>query len=333
VERGVKGVHSEKALRDYLCEEVFPQLSAPPYGEIEIRRLDCDKPVYLFAEKKQQLLAVGKTFKHGRVSLDKAWFSADREYQNLKTLRDKFGMKDDFCEIVLPLGEKKELSALLVTRKAPGHLLDHYIARAIYDQRRPKLFQKLGYLARFFARLHGNSRTGARVSTALPQWYLDKMLRTLRQGMLGTREVMGIEKQAARWWNGQAIDGADQEVMVHGDATPTNFFFQEQKVTGIDLERGRYADRCWDLGFLAAELKHHFFWRAGDKWAAEPFIGHFLWEYAVNLGDTRFFSVITRKLPLYMAMGLIRMARNKWLQEGYRKMLIEEARLCLEYGR
>jgi hypothetical protein len=305
---------NERALLDYLCEEIFPQLSPPPYGNIEICRIGSHKPVYIFSEASNRILAVGKLFKHGRIPLDEAWLAADREYSNLERLRNEFGMNDASCEIISPLGKNKELAALLVTRKAPGNLLDHYIARAIYEQRQAKLFQKLTCLARFFARLHGNSRTDTPVSKT------------------HAREVWSLEKKAARWWNHDGEAAPDTEVIVHGDATPTNFFFREDKVTGIDLESMSYADRCWDLGFIAAELKHHFWWRSGDKWAAEPFIGHFLWQYAAFLGDAGFFLIITRRLPLFMALGLARMARNTWLNEGYRKMLIEEARLCLEYG-
>ena len=68
--------------------------------------------------------------------------------------------------------------------------------------------------------------------------------------------------------------------MVHGDATPTNFYFDKENVIAIDFEKMKSADRCWDLGFIAAELKHYFMWRKHDGWAAEPFIRHFLWEYA-----------------------------------------------------
>jgi aminoglycoside phosphotransferase (APT) family kinase protein len=114
----------------------------------------------------------------------------------------------------------------------------------------------------------------------------------------------------------------NREVIVHGDATPTNFLFQQYEVIGIDLEKMKYADRCWDLGFIAAELKHHFAWRMGNGWYAEPFIGHFLWEYTINYGDAPFFWVITRKIPFYMALALLRIARNPWLDEPYRKNLI-----------
>ena len=92
------------------------------------------------------------------------------------------------------------------------------------------------------------------------------------------------------------------------------------------------ADRCWDLGFIAAELKHHFIWRMDDKWAAEPFIGHFLWQYATNCKDSQFFYTLTRKIPLYMALGLLRIARNSWLDDQHRRNLISEAELCLKYG-
>lgn len=45
---------------------------------------------------------------------------------------------------------------------------------------------------------------------------------------------------------------------------------------GIDLERMQEADRAYDLGAMAAELRHHFAWRNGRAHDAGPFIGHFL---------------------------------------------------------
>ena len=142
-----------------------------------------------------------------------------------------------------------------------------------------------------------------------------------------------MEMHAAHWWDRIDTFAEDREVIVHGDATPTNFLFDGERVTAIDLEMMKWADRCWDLGFVAAELKHHFAWRMGDAWAAEFFIGHFLREYAANYGaDTRFFCTITQKLPLFMALGLLRIARNQWLDEPYRKNLLMEAEQCLKYG-
>jgi len=321
------------ALLRYLREEIFPQLAPPPYAEVEIERLSHRKPVYLFLEKANNIGVVGKLFKDDFIPQEEAWQSAEREYFNLELLRERFEMDSDACRVVAPLGKNKELSAMLVTEKAPGRTLDYYIAKAIYEQACQRLFDKLSHLARFFVKLHRNSENDRQVSHDLPRWYLAELLNSLSQACLSPFQRNAIERYAAQWWSRNDILTADREVIVHGDATPTNFLFGDEKVTGIDLERMKWADRCWDLGFVAAELKHHFAWRMGNGWAAEPYIGHFLWEYTVNYQvDTQFFHDITRKIPLYMALGLLRIARNPWLSEPYRKDLLLEAERCLKYG-
>jgi len=325
-------VYTEAAVFEYLKEEIFPQIAPSPYGEVEVTRLALEKPVYLFFERTRNIMVVGKYFKCESLPPEEAWLSAEKEYLNLKLLRERFGMDVDGDKVVAPLGENKDLSALLVIEMVPGQTLDYYIAKAICEQQSAELFEKLGYLARFFVKLHQSSKTDRPVSSDLPQWYLDKLLDSLSEECLSPWERNSIENYAARWWNKNEIFVSDREVIVHGDATPTNFLFDNGNVTGIDLEKMKWADRCWDLGFIAAELKHHFMWRTGDGWAAEPFISHFLWEYAVNYGDAQFFRTITGKSPLYMALGLLRIARNHWLDESYRKHLIAEAKRCLKYG-
>lgn len=320
------------ALLRYLREEIFPQLAPPPYAEVEMERLSHQKPVYLFLERANTIAVVGKLFKNGFIPPEEAWQSAEREYFNLELLRERFEMDGDAWRVVAPLGKNRELSAMLVTEKAPGRTLDYYIAEAIYEQKSQWLFDKLSHLARFFVKLHRNSESNRQVSLDLPRWYLAELLNSLRQACLSPSQGNTIEGYATQWWNKDDILTADKEVIVHGDATPTNFLFEDEQVIGVDLERMKWADRCWDLGFIAAELKHHFMWRTGDAWAAEPYIGHFLWEYAMNYGDTHFFYATTRKIPLYMALGLLRIARNPWLGESYRKGLLFEAKQCLKYG-
>ncbi len=323
-------MYTEAAACEYLKEEIFPQLATAPYGEIEVVMLAYSKPVYLFFEKTKNIIVVGKSFECEMIPVEEAWLLADKEYLNLKLLREKIGMCGDTDKVVAPLGENRELSALLVTEWAPGQTLDYYVTKAIYEQQRENLFEKLSYLARFFVKLHSTSETDRPVSTDEPRWYLGTLLDSLSQSFLNPVDRATIEQYAVRWWNRDSIFATDREVIVHGDATPTNFLFDNGNVTGIDLEKMKWADRCWDLGFIAAELKHHFMWRMGDGWAAEPFIGHFLWEYAVNYGDTSFFHIITRKIPLYMALGLLRIARNNWLDEPYKRNLIAEAQQCLK---
>ncbi|MDH5695212.1 MAG: aminoglycoside phosphotransferase family protein [Dehalococcoidia bacterium] len=320
------------AVCEYLREEIFPQIAPSPYGEVEAIKLAYEKPVYLFFERTKNIMVVGKYFQCESIPPEEARLSAEKEYLNLKLLREQFGMDGDGDKVVAPLGENKELSALLVVELVPGQTLDYYIAKAIYEQQSAELFEKLGYLARFFVKLHQSSKTARTISSDLPQWYLDKLLSSLSERGFDSAEICDIEKYSAQWWNQNSTFVTDREVIVHGDATPTNFLFHDKNVIGIDLERMKWADRCWDLGFIAAELKHHFMWRTGDGWAAEPFIGHFLWEYALYYGDSEFFNTITRKIPLYMSLGLLRITRNLWLDKPYIEHLVAEANQCLKYG-
>jgi hypothetical protein len=325
-------VHCDtSALSQYLTAEIFPQLAPPPYGKLEIRQLSVKKPVYLFYERRNKLKVIGKFFGAESVPLEEAWRWAEQGYRNLQMAREQFRMNDGIYRVVAPLGRNKELAALLVTELAPGKVLDFYLARAMYRGESARLFEKLGCLARFFAKLHQNSETKRQVSPELARNYLLKLLDSLQQGPLALADRQGIEKYSDNWWEAAAIFD-DREVIVHGDATPTNFFLHRHEVVGIDLDKMKYADRCWDLGFMTADLKHHFLWRTGDTWAAEPYIGHFLWNYAATYSGEQFFRAITRKLPLYMTLGLLRIARNPWLDEPHRIRLIKEAKRCLKYG-
>lgn len=322
----------EAALCVYLREHVFPQLSRPPYGDVEVVPVAERKPVYLFREKRNNVQVIGKLFGDGVTPLAEAWLRATKEYSGLRLLRERYGMDGDTCRVVAPLGKSRALSALLVTERATGVLLDRFIQRGVEGHGREELFEKLALLAGFFVRLHRNSANGRPVSPALPRRYMRRLLDRLSVTSLGFDEREDIESCASAWWGSDAFIGSDQEVIVHGDATPTNFLLDGDQVIGIDLERMKWADRCWDLGFVVAELKHHFLWRTGDRWASEPFIGHFLWQYSVGYRDGDLFAKVTRKIPLYMAMGLLRIARNDWLDESYRRELVREAVQCLRYG-
>jgi len=325
-------MYMETAICDYLREKIFPQLALPPYGAIEMTSLAAQKPVCLFLERKRNLMVVGKLFKWGIVPLEEAWLEADKEYSNLRLARQQLGMDRGTNRVVAPLGKSKELSALLVTEKAPGQTLDHYITKAVFEQQHEELLQFLSHLAKFFLKLHEAAKTERVLSPEFPRFYLNKLLDSFNERLLDSLKRDEIEKYAAHWWNEEHVFTADRETIVHGDATPTNFLFDNGNITGIDMESMKWADRCWDLGFIAAELKHHFMWRMGNGWAAEPFISHFLWKYAVEYGDTQFFHVITRKLPLYMALGLLRIARYLYVGDTHRECLILEAKQCLKYG-
>ncbi len=99
----------------------------------------------------------------------------------------------------------------------------------------------------------------------------------------------------------------------------------------IDLERMKLADRVLDLGRVVGELQHYFLKHAGDRWLAEPFIGHFLWEYACHFPDRdAAFASITRRIPFYAGLTLLRIARNMWINDQYSRLLLDEAKKMLE---
>ena len=125
---------------------------------------------------------------------------------------------------------------------------------------------------------------------------------------------------------------ADQQVWLHGDATPANFLFGHGlDVAAIDLERAKRGDRMFDVGRVAGEIQHAFMAATGHADRAEPFISHFLWEYCCHFPDRyAAFGSITARLPYYMAMNLLRVARNDYICNDYGEKLIRQSKRLLQ---
>ena len=124
----------------------------------------------------------------------------------------------------------------------------------------------------------------------------------------------------------------DQQVWLHGDATPANFLFGDgMDVAAIDLERMKRGDRMFDVGRVAGELQHAFMRDTGDRHRADPFIGHFLWEYSCHFPDRqRTFESIKARVPYYMALNLLRIARNDYIDRDYGGRLVSQAKRLLQ---
>jgi hypothetical protein len=102
-------------------------------------------------------------------------------------------------------------------------------------------------------------------------------------------------------------------------------------VAAIDLERMKRGDRMFDVGRVAGELQHAFMAATGDSRRAEPFIGHFLWEYCCHFPDRHSaFASITSRLPFYMALNLLRVARNDYISPEYAAKLVRKAKRLLQ---
>ncbi len=319
-------------LRYYLHAEILPQLG---YGngsaDFRVFRLGEHESAYLYEERHSGLRVVGKFFARSyQIGTESSRQRLDREYANLLHLRG-YGLDGYPHYVIRPLGRNAWLSSVLVEEYSDAPRLSQFLDGAIRHGERDALFAKLTALAYFLATLHNRTANGVGVDFGMDSHYLDQMVSHLQQ-----RHALGWDAaQEFYWlrdrWAAQPRMWEDQQVLVHGDATPANFLFGSGlQVIAIDLERMARADRVWDVGRIAGELQHAFLQATGDKYAAEPFIGHFLWEYACHFPDRHSaFRSITGRVPFQMAVTLLRIARNDWVGDHHRRRLIEEARSTL----
>jgi aminoglycoside phosphotransferase len=253
-----------------------------------------------------------------------------QEFDNLELLRG-YGLAGYPHHVVRPLGTNTWLNGILVEEYAQGVPLSAFVNAAIHQGQSQPLFEKLTALAYFLATLHNRTANGQGVDFQQDCAYLDRLVRKLQaQKVIGAWDADEFYWLRDRWREKPRM-WEDNQVLVHGDATPSNLLFgRGLSVIAIDLERMRRADRSFDLGRIAGELQHYFLQAGGNKRGAEPFIGHFLWEYACHFPDRdRAFRSITGRLPFQMALTLLRIARNSWVSGTQRGRLVEEAKVIL----
>ena len=319
-------------LHGYLRYEIQPrQNGSSARASYRVFRLNGSNDVYLYEERGTGAKAVGKFFRSSeKVAEDKAIARLTHEFDSLCGMR-AHRLKGYPHHIVRPLGRNPSLNALLVTEYCEGELLSEVILSVINSGAKDHLYRKLTALAYFLSAFHNRTAIGVGVDFNQDCAYMDRLTNRL----LEIRAIGGEEARELHWlrdqWRQQPRMWADQQVMVHGDATPENFMFGDGlSVIAFDLERSKRADRVFDTGRIAGELKHFFMQATGDKNAAEPFIGHFLWEYACHFPnrDSAFCS-ISGRTPFYMGITLLRIARNSWVGRDHRRRLIDEAKECL----
>lgn len=319
-------------LYHYLRYEMLPQLGqSGEHARFRVFRLGGSKEVYLYEEQSSHARLIGKFFAGtGTFRGDVASRHMEQEYHNLQHIR-AYGMTGHPHYVVRPLGCNGYLNSLLVEEYCSGKSLSAVISSAISDGRQDELFAKLTALAYFLATLHNRTANGAGVDFHHDCVYLDHLVRKLYgKHFIGAGDVGEFSWLRDRWRE-QARMWEDQQVLVHGDATPSNFLFGDGlSVIAIDLEGMRRADRVFDVGRIAGELQHFFMQATGNKYAAEPFIGHFLWEYACHFPDRHSaFRSISGRVAFQMGITLLRIARNNWVDHAYRRRLIDEARITL----
>ncbi len=300
---------------------------AAPGQEMAVARLPASRPVFRFWFPGQAKALVGKFFAAYPPATPQDC-SLAREFQHYQEAPD---WGPGFWGDAIPrcLGRAPELKLGLLLEAVDGHDLDFYLARAGEAGGDEALQSRLRRLARLLARLHGRRLPEAPVSPAPALLYLEKLA-----GQLGACGLLSQEKPrlaaAAEAWGAQLGRFPDHQVLLHGDATPTNFLFPDGRVVALDLERLRWGDRLFDLSWVAGEVKHAFGWRFQNFAGAEPAIGAFFAEYfAAVEAEPGLQERLWRLNPLYMALAELRIARNAYLPWDYRRRLVEEALNCL----
>lgn len=322
-------------LYEYFKYDIQPQLNSRQDVDYRVFKLNGSNDVYLYEEKFSGVKFVGKFFQSKREKdPSEAYKKMTREYGCLNMMRG-VGFAASPHYLPKPLGHNQHLNHLLVTEFCYGELLGDVITRSIQNRDDGVLFAKLTSLAYFLARFHNHTADSfCRVNFYENIEYAHSLIgKVKRYGMTdAANELYFLVEQ----WKNQPQMWEDASVLVHGDATPANFMCGDGlNVIGLDLERLHRTDRVFDTGRIAGELAHFFLAQTGSRDGAEKFIGHFLWEYACHFPDReRAFAAMNRRVPFYMGITFLRIARNTWLGWEYRKWLMDEAKICLrEFNR
>ncbi|MCK9378031.1 MAG: aminoglycoside phosphotransferase family protein [Syntrophobacterales bacterium] len=306
--------------------------SRSPAPEVQVEPLPSSRQVLRFTFPETDYTVVGKFFS-AYPPRSPADLSLAREYENYRQL-PALGLANGGGLVPPLLGRLPGLSLGLLLEAVPGPDLDHLILGAARQGDWAPLGRSLEKLAHLLAIFHSRPVPTSPVSPDPALAYLDKLMAQLQQAGLLTPEDSWTLSDERLAWQARFQDFTDRQVLIHGDATPTNFLFPDSRAVALDLERLRLGDRLWDLSWLAGELKHAWSWRTGNPDGAEGAIGHLFRSYltAANLDPAQARRLYTLN-PLYMALAELRIARNLYLTRDYRRELVAEARRCLAHGR
>ncbi|MFL6222067.1 MAG: phosphotransferase [Actinomycetes bacterium] len=326
-------VTGDDPLHDFLSRILRDRMGVcEPQPAFRVFRLSGSNEVYAYEEKFSGAKVIckfyGTRFGWDR---DKAAWTARQEYEGLETLR-RYNLVGSPHHVIRPLGVSGDINAVLAVEYFSGEEFSHAIRRATQHGDDAHLYWRLKALAYFLATQHNRTANGASVDFDSECRYFDKVVGRLKDGdRIGQWDVDELS-----WlrdcWRDRPQMWQDRQVWLHGDATPANFLFGHgMDVAAIDLERMKRGDRMFDVGRVAGELQHSFMTAVGDWRRAEPFIGHFLWEYSCHFPDReRTFQSITTRAPYYMGLNLLRIARNDYIGQDYGGRLVRRAKKLLQ---
>ncbi len=309
---------------------VAVNLGADREADFRMERLRASRPVFRFFLDEDGAALVGKFFRDQvpATPLDRSLAQEYHHYLEAESL----GLA---AAGLIPrlLGRAPEVRLWLLLEGLPGPDLDHFLGEAVHRGDMQTCLEKVSGLAALLAFFHSRPAPPEPAAFEPVFAYFQKVQVQLASlGLLSPAEKEGFSAAGRRWAERWA-EFPDWQVLLHGDATPTNFLFPNGRVAAVDLERLRFGDRLFDLSWVAGEIRHAWGWR-GRKFAdSEPVIQAFFKAYLQALpGGDRLETRIYALNPLYMALAEMRIARNSYLPWKYRRALVAEACRCLGHS-
>lgn len=295
--------------RDWLVEKVVGDRLKNRHCLVDVFETNSSHTVCKYQFKDEHYSVVAKFFAEptGRLRNYNPYKGMMKEYRNLKKVAS-------IIDIAKPLAINKEFNCVLVTEYIPGKPLSWYI------KHEKKLDERLASVAHMLRQLHDNTKSSYTKENEFRNYH--EIMDHLKLDR-NTRKT--FEKLLGKWWHSSWLD-RECGCMVHRDVTPSNYIFYKGKPYAIDFESSWFqAHPVRDLGILTSELKNEFEWHKGGDWGAEPHIKHFLKEYSKDETD---FKNITKALPFFISIGLLRSARIH--HSSHKNYLIKEALECLK---
>jgi hypothetical protein len=295
--------------RDWLVEKVVGYRLRNKNCLVDVYKNNASHTVCKYHFKGEHLSVMAKFFAEPKGRL--------RDYNPHKGMMNEYRNLEKAASIInaaKPLAVNEKFNCALVTEYIPGKSLSWYVGHE------EKLYERLAVVAHMLRQLHENTKSSYNKENEFRNYHevLDhlKLEYTVREN---------FNKMLGEWWYSSWLD-REQGCMIHRDVNLSNYIFCNGKPYALDFESSwLHAHPVRDLGILTAELKNEFELNKGGAWKAEPYIGNFLWEYSKDEKD---FAYITKVLPFFMSIGLLRCARIR--QGSYRDDLIKDAYECLK---
>jgi len=241
----------------------------------------------------------------------------EKQYNAVEAMDTEFRILqrvEKIIKVARPIAKSRDFHCAMVTEYIKGRSLDRYL------ESEEGLYDKLTSVAQLLRRLHSETRSGYYKESEFGHFH--KILD--RHGF--SRPARETYNQLlGQWWRSPLLNQS-YGCLIHNDATPVNYIFKDGEPYALDFESSwEHANYIHDLGIMASEIKNYFALNRYDDQRAEPYIGHLLWHYSQSHSQ---FLEITRALPFFMSLGLLRIARLHQ-NTKHRAYLFKEAMACL----